>query len=105
MIQFNLSLFIDNKIEEEALTALIKIILPEIERWDGIKATHLFTIDSHQEKDSKGLSIQCLIPNSKEKEIQDKIVQLINGFFQAEFPNQFVYFSSQLSLKYSNQLD
>ncbi|RVU26826.1 hypothetical protein EOJ36_02185 [Sandaracinomonas limnophila] len=105
MIQFNLSLFIDNKIEQQAITALTKIILPELKKWKDIKATHLFSIDSHQEKDSIGLSIQCLIPNSKEKEIQDKIVQLINGFFQAEFPNQFVYFSSQLSLKYSNQLD
>jgi hypothetical protein len=50
---------------------------------------------SHQEPDSKGYSIQCLIPDFEEQH-GDEIENLISTYFQQKFPNQFVYFPSQL---------
>ena len=95
MIQFNISIFVENIIEEQSIKALTKHIVPELNAWDFIEQAHVFEISSHQEPDSKGFSVQCLIPQSEEAR-KEAIESLISNFFLAEFPNQFVYFPSQL---------
>ena len=95
MIQYNISIFVENKIEEQAIKALTKHIVPELNAWDFVEQAHVFEISSHQEPDSKGFSVQCLIPQSEEAR-KEAIESLISNFFLAEFPNQFVYFPSQL---------
>lgn len=95
MIQYNISIFVENKIEDQAIKALTKHIVPELNAWDFIEQAQVFEISSHQEPDSKGFSIQCLIPQ-KEEARKEAIESLISNFFLAEFPNQFVYFPSQL---------
>ena len=95
MIQYNISIFVENKIEDQAIKALTKHIVPELNAWDFIEQAQVFEISSHQEPDSKGFSVQCLIPQSKEAS-KEAIESLISNFFLAEFPNQFVYFPSQL---------
>jgi hypothetical protein len=95
MIQYNISLFFENAIEAKAQMALQKIILPEMAAWTFIDQVHLFEITSHQEPDSKGYSVQCLISDFDESH-GIAIESIINEFFQKEFSNQFVYFPSQL---------
>lgn len=95
MIQFNLSLFFENSSEEKALTALQKIIVPEIEKQSFISRVYLFEITSHQEPDSKGFSLQCWVEPEFEKQLAI-IETLVSGFLLEEFPNQHVYFPSQL---------
>lgn len=95
MIQYNISIFVENNIEVQAMKALTKHIVPELNTWEFIEQAHVFEISSHQEPDSKGFSIQCLIPASKESK-KEAIESLISAFFLEEFPNQFVYFPSQL---------
>ena len=65
MIQYNISIFVENKIEEQAIKALTKHIVPELNAWDFVEQAHVFEISSHQEPDSKGFSVQCLIRNLK----------------------------------------
>jgi hypothetical protein len=95
MIQFNISVFVENNIEAKAIQALTQHIVPELNTWDFVEQAHVFEISSHQEPDSKGFSVQCLIPQSEEAR-KEAIETLISNFFLAEFPNQFVYFPSQL---------
>jgi hypothetical protein len=95
MIQFNISIFVENAIETQAVKALTQHIIPELNKWDFIEQAHAFEISSHQEPDSKGFSIQCLIPATEERR-KEAIETLISEFFLQEFPNQFVYFPSQL---------
>jgi hypothetical protein len=95
MIQYNISIFVENNIEAQAIKALTKHIVPELNAWDFVEQAHVFEISSHQELDSKGFSVQCLIPQSEEAR-KEAIESLISNFFLAEFPNQFVYFPSQL---------
>jgi hypothetical protein len=95
MIQFNISVFVENNIEAKAIQALTQHIVPELNTWDFVEQAHVFEISSHQEPDSKGFSVQCLIPQSEESR-KEAIETLISNFFLAEFPNQFVYFPSQL---------
>jgi hypothetical protein len=95
MIQYNISIFVENKIEDQAIKALTKHIVPELNAWDFIEQAYVFEISSHQEPDSKGFSVQCLISQSEEAR-KEAIESLISNFFLAEFPNQFVYFPSQL---------
>ena len=95
MIQFNISIFVENAIEAQAVKALTQHIIPELNAWDFVEQAHVFEISSHQEPDSKGFSVQCLIPQSEEAR-KEAIESLISNFFLAEFPNQFVYFPSQL---------
>jgi hypothetical protein len=95
MIQYNISIFVENNIETQAIKALTKHIVPELNAWDFVEQAHVFEISSHQEPDSKGFSVQCLIPQSEEAR-KEAIESLISNFFLAEFPNQFVYFPSQL---------
>ena len=95
MIQYNISIFVENKIEEQTIKALTKHIVPELNAWDFVEQAHVFEISSHQEPDSKGFSVQCLIPQSEEAR-KEAIESLISNFFLAEFPNQFVYFPSHL---------
>jgi hypothetical protein len=95
MIQFNISVFVENNIEAKAIQALTQHIVPELNTWDFVEQAHVFEISSHQEPDSKGFSVQCLIPQSEEAR-KEAIEKLISNFFLAEFPNQFVYFPSQL---------
>ncbi|MEN9730686.1 MAG: hypothetical protein RLZ91_1805 [Bacteroidota bacterium] len=95
MIQYNISIFVENNIEAQAIKALTKHIVPELNAWDFVEQAHVFEISSHQEPDSKGFSVQCLIPQSEEAR-KEAIESLISNFFLAEFPNQFVYFPSQL---------
>ncbi|RXK52124.1 DUF4286 family protein [Aquirufa rosea] len=95
MIQYNLSLFFENSVEEKAVIALKKIILPEIEKQDFIQDVYLFEIQSHQEPDSKGFSLQCWLPAEFEQETSF-IEGLVTRFLLKEFPNQHVYFPSQL---------
>ncbi|MHA8052136.1 DUF4286 family protein [Aquirufa sp. OSTEICH-129A] len=95
MIQYNLSVFVENSIEEKAIIALKKIIVPEIEKQTFISQVYLFEISSHQEPDSKGYSLQCWIEPEFEK--QTAIIEgIVSGFLLEEFPNQHVYFPSQL---------
>jgi hypothetical protein len=95
MIQFNISIFVENNIEAKSIQALTQHIVPELNTWDFVEQAHVFEISSHQEPDSKGFSVQCLIPQSEEAR-KEAIETLISNFFLAEFPNQFVYFPSQL---------
>lgn len=95
MIQFNISIFVENTIEAKSIQALTQHIVPELNTWDFVEQAHVFEISSHQEPDSKGFSVQCLIPQSEEAR-KEAIESLISNFFLAEFPNQFVYFPSQL---------
>lgn len=95
MIQYNISIFVENNIETQAIKALTLHIVPELNSWDFIEQAHVFEISSHQEPDSKGFSIQCLIPTTEETR-KEAIENLISTFFAQEFPNQFVYFPSQL---------
>jgi hypothetical protein len=95
MIQYNISIFVENNIEAQAIKALTMHIVPELNTWEFVEQAHVFEISSHQEPDSKGFSIQCLIPSSEETK-KEAIESLISSFFLQEFPNQFVYFPSQL---------
>jgi|688.fasta_scaffold150225_2 hypothetical protein len=95
MIQYNISIFVENNIEAQAIKALTMHIVPELNTWEFVEQAHVFEISSHQEPDSKGFSIQCLIPASEETK-KEAIENLISSFFLQEFPNQFVYFPSQL---------
>ena len=95
MIQYNISLFFENAIEAKAQLALQKIILPEMASWTFMDQVHLFEITSHQEPDSKGYSVQCLISDFDESH-GIAIESIISEFYQKEFANQFVYFPSQL---------
>lgn len=101
MIQYNLSLFVDPKIEKDAILAISKILMPEFSKFESIDQMHLFEINSHQEPDSKGFSLQFWIRNSDDTAFE--IEQIVSTFFAEEFPNQFVYFPSKLSLIHSNQ--
>lgn len=95
MIQYNISIFVENSIEAQAIKALKAHIVPELNTWEFIEQVHVFEISSHQEPDTKGFSVQCLIPQTQENR-KESIESLISNFFFAEFPNQFVYFPSQL---------
>jgi hypothetical protein len=95
MIQFNISIFVENNIETQAIKALTMHIVPELNTWEFVEQVHVFEISSHQEPDSKGFSIQCLIPASEETR-KEAIESLISTFFSQEFPNQYLYFPSQL---------
>lgn len=95
MIQYNISIFIEHSIDTKALTAIQLIVIPQLVNLTFIDQAHTYEILSHQEPDSKGYSIQCLIPNF-EAQHGDEIENLISSYFQQEFPNQFVYFPSQL---------
>lgn len=101
MIQYNLSLFINPNIENDAIIAISKILMPELSKFESIDKIHLLAINSHQEPDSKGYSLQFWIKNTEE--VPGEIEQIVSAFMAAEFPNQFVYFPSQLSLIHSNQ--
>ena len=95
MIQYNISIFIEHSIDSKALTAIQHIVIPQLTNLTFIDQAHTYEILSHQEPDSKGYSIQCLIPDF-EAQHGDEIENLISSYFQQEFPNQFVYFPSQL---------
>jgi len=95
MIQYNISLFFEPSITDSALRALKTVLMPEIEKQDFVEQIHLFEITSHQEPDSSGFSLQCWLPTFEESH-QEYIEGIVSGFFQKEFANQFVYFSSQL---------
>lgn len=95
MIQYNISIFIEHSIDTKALTAIQDIVIPKLVNLAFIDQAHTYEILSHQEPDSKGYSIQCLIQNF-EAQHGDEIENLISSYFQQEFPNQFVYFPSQL---------
>lgn len=95
MIQFNLSLFVENGIHEKAKLALQRIILPELEKQSFIDKIYLFEIESHQEPDSKGYSVQFWLPKFDETQ-KEYIETIISEFFLQEFANQYVYFPSKL---------
>lgn len=95
MIQYNISIFIEHSIDLRALFSVQNIVIPKLLNLTFIDEVFTYEILSHQEPDSKGYSIQCLISNFEDHQ-GDKIENLISTFFQNEYPNQFVYFSSQL---------
>jgi hypothetical protein len=95
MIQYNISLFFEPSITDSALRALKTALMPEIEKQNFVSQIYLFEITSHQEPDSKGFSLQCWLPEMEDSQ-QEFIEGIVSGFFQKEFANQFVYFSSQL---------
>lgn len=95
MIQFNISLFVENGIHEKAIVAIQKIIIPELEKQNFIEQIYLFEIESHQEPDSKGFSLQFWLPHFDETQ-KVYIESIISEFFLQEFANQYVYFPSQL---------
>lgn len=95
MIQYNISIFIEHSVDSKALTAIQQIIIPQLIHLAFIDQAYTYEILSHQEPDSKGYSIQCLIPKFEDHH-GDEIENLISSYFQKEFPNQFVYFPSQL---------
>jgi len=95
MIQYNISIFIEHAINLKALRAIQQIVLPKLVDLAFIEQAYTFEILSHQEPDSKGYSIQCLIPDFEDQHAEE-IENLISSYFQQEFPNQFVYFPSQL---------
>lgn len=95
MIQYNISIFIEHAIDSKVLSAIQDIVIPQLVNLAYIDHAYTYEILSHQEPDSKGYSIQCLIPDFEAKH-GDEIENLISSYFQQEFPNQFVYFPSQL---------
>jgi len=95
MIQYNVSIFVEYAINSKAISAIQDIVIPQLVDLAFIDQAFTYEILSHQEPDSKGYSIQCLIPNFEEQH-GEAIENLISIYFQQEFPNQFVYFPSQL---------
>ena len=95
MIQYNISIFIEHAIDSKAISDIQLIILPQLINLAYIDQAHTFEILSHQEPDSKGYSIQCLIPDFEEQH-GEAIENLISIYFKQKFSNQFVYFPSQL---------
>jgi hypothetical protein len=95
MIQYNISLFVENSIQEKAEKAIKQVILPNLEKQNFIQHIYLFEIESHQEKDSKGYSLQFWLPNFNESQLV-YIESIVSEFFHQEFTNQYVYFPSQL---------
>jgi len=95
MIQYNISLFFEPTIHESAIHALKTVIMPEIEKRAFVDQIFLFEITSHQEPDSVGYSLQCWLPEFEEGH-KEFIEEIVSGFFQKEFANQYVYFPSQL---------
>jgi hypothetical protein len=95
MIQYNVSIFVEHAINLKAINAIQDIVIPQLVKLTFIDRAFTYEILSHQEPDSKGYSIQCLIPDFEEQH-GETIESLISTYFQQEFPNQFVYFPSQL---------
>jgi len=95
MIQYNISIFVEHAIDSRALSDIQDIVIPQLVDLAFIDQAHTYEILSHQEPDSKGYSIQCLVSNF-EAQHGDEIENLISTYFQQKFPNQFVYFPSQL---------
>jgi len=95
MIQYNISIFVEHAIDSRALSDIQDIVIPQLVDLAFIDQAHTYEILSHQEPDSKGYSIQCLVPNF-EAQHGDEIENLISTYFQQKFPNQFIYFPSQL---------
>jgi hypothetical protein len=95
MIQYNVSIFVEHAINSKAISAIQDIVIPQLVDLVFIDQAFTYEILSHQEPDSKGYSIQCLIPDYEEQH-GEAIENLISIYFQQEFPNQFVYFPSQL---------
>ena len=95
MIQYNVSIFVEHAINSKVVNAIQQIVIPQLVDLAFIDQAFTYEILSHQEPDSKGYSIQCLIPNF-EIHHGDEIENLISTYFQQKFPNQFVYFPSQL---------
>jgi hypothetical protein len=95
MIQYNVSIFVEHGINSKAISAIQDIVIPQLVDLAFIDQAFTYEILSHQEPDSKGYSIQCLIPDYEEQH-GEAIENLISIYFQQEFPNQFVYFPSQL---------
>ena len=95
MIQYNVSIFVEYAINSKAISAIQDIVIPQLVDLAFIDQAYTYEILSHQEPDSKGYSIQCLIPDFEEQH-GEAIENLISIYFQQEFPNQFVYFPSQL---------
>lgn len=95
MIQYNVSIFVEHAINSKAISAIQDIVIPQLDDLAFIDQAFTYEILSHQEPDSKGYSIQCLIPDYEEQH-GEAIENLISIYFQQEFPNQFVYFPSQL---------
>jgi hypothetical protein len=95
MIQYNISIFIEHAVDLKALESIQSIIMPALVNLPFIDQALSYEILSHQESDSKGYSIQCLISQYEDPH-GEKIENLISSFFQDNYPNQFVYFPSQL---------
>jgi hypothetical protein len=95
MIQYNVSIFVEHAINSKAINAIQDIVIPQLVDLAFIDQAFTYEILSHQEPDSKGYSIQCLIPEFEEQH-GETIEILISSYFQQKFPNQFVYFPSQL---------
>lgn len=97
MTQYNISLFFENSIDTLAILALQKVIIPEISTWEFIEQVQLFEIVSHQEPDTKGYSLQCLISQFDENHAIS-LENVVCTFLTKEFSQQFVYFPSHLKL-------
>ena len=95
MIQYNVSIFVEHAINSKVVNAIQQILIPQLVDLAFIDQAFTYEILSHQEPDSIGYSIQCLIPDF-EAQHGEAIESLISICFQREFPNQFVYFPSQL---------
>jgi hypothetical protein len=95
MIQYNVSIFVEHAINSKAISAIQDIVIPQLVDLAFIDQAFTYEILSHQEPDSKGYSIQCLISDYEEQH-GETIENLKSIYFQQEFPNQFVYFPSQL---------
>lgn len=95
MIQYNISIFVEHAINSKAISAIQDIVIPQLNDLAFIDQVFTYEILSHQEPDSKGYSIQCLIPDFEEQH-GEAIENLISIYFKQKFSNQFVYFPSQL---------
>jgi hypothetical protein len=63
MIQYNVSIFVEHAINSKAISAIQDIVIPQLVDLAFIDQAFTYEILSHQEPDSKGYSIQCLIPD------------------------------------------
>lgn len=95
MYQFNISIFIEPQIQGEFETYFNENILNGISN-KSENPLRLFHIESHQEPDSKGYSLQLYHPALNIEKNQQEIIFLIIEKLNEKFINKYLYFTSLL---------
>lgn len=96
--QFNISIFIEPSIQTEFELGIKSTILPELEKFTQLENIRFFHIDSHQEPDSKGYSLQ--IPtDSLTENLKNTIIEELVRLLDQDFQQKYLHFHSILSNK------